>query len=143
MAKSFGNLNNKLFLIDFFFVKWKYLFYQIRSEIDATTAKREQVNRKSSEEYFQVNLLFTREKQFKSEQLFLEAGDYSYDFEFKLPHNIPGSFEHNLARIRYTITGTIEIPRYLKLYNICEVTLWKISLKLLKWIGLMISKQRK
>jgi len=54
-------------------------------------------------------MIFTKEIP-KNQELFLEAGDYSYPFEVQLPSDLPPSFEHNYARIRYSLISTIDIP---------------------------------
>ena len=45
-----------------------------------------------------------------SQDLFLEPGDYSFPFQIQLPSNLPTSFESSNARIRYSLTSTIDIP---------------------------------
>lgn len=79
------------------------------NDTDEHTAKRRQLKRQSFETYLNHNLVFTKDKP-RGEELFLETGDQVYPFEIKLPDNIPGSFEHNLARVRYALIGTVDIP---------------------------------
>ena len=47
------------------------------------------------------------------EELFLEAGDHSYDFEVTIPKNAPSSFEHRYAILRYSLQATVDVPRSL------------------------------
>lgn len=46
----------------------------------------------------------------ENDELFLEAGEKSFSFEFVLPDNLPTSFEHEYGRIRYSLNATIDIP---------------------------------
>ena len=47
-----------------------------------------------------------------NQDLYLEAGDYSFPFSFTLPPNLPSSFEVWHGHIRYRITATIDVPWY-------------------------------
>lgn len=38
----------------------------------------------------------------------LKKGNFSYDFEFSIPNNIPGSLEHAVGSITYTAEASIE-----------------------------------
>lgn len=38
----------------------------------------------------------------------LKKGNHSYDFEFSIPKNIPGSMEHSVGSISYTAEACIE-----------------------------------
>lgn len=40
----------------------------------------------------------------------LPAGSYSYPFQFKLPTNLPSSFEGVIGYVRYTMTAVIDKP---------------------------------
>ncbi len=44
------------------------------------------------------------------QDMYIEAGDYSYPFQVLLPPNLPTSFEHQYGQIRYSISSTIDIP---------------------------------
>jgi len=42
--------------------------------------------------------------------LFLDTGNYTFPFDINLPANLPTSFEHRDAKIRYFLCAIIEIP---------------------------------
>ena len=46
------------------------------------------------------------------EDLFIEAGEYSYPIQIVIPLNLPTSFEHSIGRTRYSITSSLDIPWY-------------------------------
>ena len=81
----------------------------MRNDIEKNTTKGRRLNRSAFQEHLNINMIFTKELR-ANEELFLEIGDYSYPFNVQLPQDAAPSFEHNYARIRYTITATIDIP---------------------------------
>lgn len=44
------------------------------------------------------------------DDFYMEAGDYSFPFHIVLPPNLPTSFEHTNAIVRYAIAATIDVP---------------------------------
>ncbi len=48
--------------------------------------------------------------------MFIEVGEYSYQFQLLLPPNLPSSFDYELgfgsdrAQINYTMNATVDIP---------------------------------
>ena len=57
------------------------------------------------EEYFKMKLTFVYRE--GSHDLYLEPGDLSYPFQVNLPSNLPTSFEHDHAHVRYSFQGNI------------------------------------
>lgn len=49
-------------------------------------------------------------QQLNEEAFDLDPGDYSKEFRFTLPCDLPPSFEHKYGRMRYTIQATLVIP---------------------------------
>lgn len=76
------------------------------SEIDAQNNAGD--NGSAYEPYLNTSLILVARR--PNFDLYLEAGDYSYPFQFLIPVSIPTSFEHPFGRIRYSLIGTIQIP---------------------------------
>lgn len=53
----------------------------------------------------------------KQKVKYLDSEEYSFPFEYKLPDNLPSSFEHMNGNVRYKIQGIIEIPWSLDRYS--------------------------
>ncbi|CAF0905004.1 unnamed protein product [Brachionus calyciflorus] len=62
----------------------------------------------SAYENYIESCLFFLVKQ--NDELYIEAGYYSYPFNILLPSNLPTSFEHRIGNIRYSLVATIDIP---------------------------------
>lgn len=74
-----------------------------------TTGKK--FNRKtlnSFEEYLHSKKFLLENKDIT--ELYLNVGDYVYNFKFLLPKILPSSFEHTFGFIRYVLIVTIDIP---------------------------------
>ncbi|RMZ97900.1 arrestin domain-containing 3-like [Brachionus plicatilis] len=63
---------------------------------------------RDKEKYIDETLFFMKKDPGKD--LFIESENYTFPFQFKLPENLPTSFEHLNGRIRYSIKGTVDIP---------------------------------
>lgn len=63
---------------------------------------------RDQEKYIDETLYFMKKD--PERDLFIEAKSYTFPFEFKLPENLPTSFEHLNGRIRYSIKATVDIP---------------------------------
>ena len=57
------------------------------------------------EEHFNMKLMLVYPE--GSHDLYLEPGDLSYPFQVNLPSNLPTSFEHDHAHVRYSFQGNI------------------------------------
>lgn len=44
------------------------------------------------------------------DEFYIEPGEYSYNFRIVLPSNLPTSFEHKNAVIRYVVEAKIDLP---------------------------------
>ena len=78
------------------------------TESQGSGKDRRDVTYTGSEQYFQFQEIYEA-KPFK-EDYYLEAGNYSHQFQFVLPPVLPTSIEHHNGHIRYSIVGTIDIP---------------------------------
>jgi hypothetical protein len=62
------------------------------------------------------------EKKSSNADLILEESDYSYPFEFTIAQDLPTSFEHAHARVRYSVRAIIDIPWSFNLYAAISFT---------------------
>ena len=60
------------------------------------------------EEHIHSNLVILNKTE--NVDCYLEVGEQSFPFQFQLPPNLPTSFEHIHARVRYLLKGDISIP---------------------------------
>ena len=75
------------------------------SETTGTGSSRRTNHYSNYEEYFNMKLMFACQE--GNHALYLEPGDLSYPFQITLPSNLPTSFEHNHAHVRYSFQGNI------------------------------------
>lgn len=73
-----------------------------------TQQKHTKHTKHTTENYFEILLTLLAKK--LDGDLYLEAGNVSYPFQYLLPYNLPTSFEHDVGRVRYEIDATIDIP---------------------------------
>ena len=64
----------------------------------------------NQETHFDFPLVFLAKQ--SKEDLYIEAGEYSYPFQIVIPPNMPTSFEHYLGRTKYSVNATLYIPWY-------------------------------
>ncbi|XP_045216632.2 arrestin domain-containing protein 3-like isoform X2 [Mercenaria mercenaria] len=65
----------------------------------------------SNETYFNDTVcLFSGKQQSGKDSVKLQAGRYSYPFNFQLPLGIPSSYEATIGRVRYFLQSDIDIP---------------------------------
>ena len=80
---------------------------------DAHVSWFERENRRTyayynNENYLNFKCIFISKE--SQGEFYLETGLYSLPFYINLPSNLPTSFEHELANVRYSVICTIDIP---------------------------------
>jgi hypothetical protein len=64
---------------------------------------------KAAEKYMQCELKFVTSET-SSPEIYLEQGNYSYEFEVKLPENLPSSLASRWGEISYNLDAVFEMP---------------------------------
>jgi hypothetical protein len=70
--------------------------------------RRRTVHYRSHEDYIDVNTVFVGKK--LNQDCYLEVGEYNYPFSVVIPVTCPTSLETFHGKIRYVLTGTVDIP---------------------------------
>jgi hypothetical protein len=100
-------LNERLKINSFSMRFWGYADVHW-TESRGSGKSRRTVHFRSHEDYIDVNTVFVGKK--LDQDCYLEVGEYNYPFSVVIPVTCPTSFEHHYGRVRYILTGTVDIP---------------------------------
>ena len=79
-----------------------------RSESHGSGNNRRTVHYYGNETYLNNGIALLRPE--GNQDLFIQAGDWSYPFSFVLPPNIPSTFKHVVGSVSYCVEAHLEIP---------------------------------
>ena len=85
-----------------------------------STSRMVTVHHQSNEQYLSLNMLLLSKQ--SNIDCYLEVGRQNFSFQFQLPPNLPSSFEHFNANIRYSLVAFIDIPWAFNKYCILNIT---------------------
>lgn len=78
------------------------------TESQGTGKNRRTHTYSNDEQYLSFVLVFASKQ--PNQDCYLEVGEQFYPFNIMLPPNLPTSYEQSVGKIRYSLTGNIDIP---------------------------------